>query len=198
MMSFLEQLKSKKSVLKDTKTVITQADGKSYVEDSNMRRLGLDAEEMKEKPMTHGFVVDNSPDKVPSEVIRGLYIGSQDCVEYDVISSNKISHILSIGIFPGIPEVHRLCIPCLDLPETDIAIVLNRTNAYIRDKLENGGNVLVHCNAGVSRAAMVVIGFLIMEKYYSFTDAYNLVKSKRSCIQPNVGFVTQLKNISNK
>lgn len=197
-MSFLEQLKSKKNVLKNTTTIITQIDGKSYVENSSMRQLGMNAEEIKDVPKTYGFVVDNSPDKIPSEVIPGLFIGSQDCVEADILKSFSISSVVSVEIFPEISDIDRLCVSCLDLPEENIMPVLEKSNLFIKGVLERKKSVLVHCNAGVSRAAMVVIGFLIMENNFDFQKAYNLVKSKRPCIQPNSGFVKQLKSIADK
>ncbi|KTG38377.1 hypothetical protein cypCar_00018056 [Cyprinus carpio] len=56
-----------------------------------------------------------------------------------------------------------------------------------------GGVVLVHCNAGVSRSASVVIGFLMSQEKMSFDEAFSAVKTARPYIQPNPGFMSQLK-----
>lgn len=55
------------------------------------------------------------------------------------------------------------------------------------------GVVLVHCNAGVSRAAAIVIGFLMNSEEISFISAFSLVKNARPSICPNVGFMEQLR-----
>lgn len=56
-----------------------------------------------------------------------------------------------------------------------------------------GGVVLVHCNAGVSRAAAIVIGFLMSSEELSFTSALSLVKEARPSTCPNPGFREQLR-----
>lgn len=58
--------------------------------------------------------------------------------------------------------------------------------------LLQGGVVLVHCNAGVSRAAAIVIGFLMNSEEISFTNAFSWVKNARPSICPNAGFIEQL------
>jgi len=49
-----------------------------------------------------------------------------------------------------------------------------------------------YSNAGVSRSAAIVIGFLISKKGFTFQAAYNLVKKARPAINPNEGFRKQL------
>ena len=63
---------------------------------------------------------------------------------------------------------------------------------YLRSCLTKEEHVLVHCNAGVSRSATVVIAFLMKEKNFSFQEAFHHVKKRRPCIRPNEGFVKQL------
>lgn len=55
------------------------------------------------------------------------------------------------------------------------------------------GVVLVHCNAGVSRAAAIVIGFLMNSEEISFNSAFTVVKNARPSICPNSGFMEQLR-----
>lgn len=52
--------------------------------------------------------------------------------------------------------------------------------------------VLVHCNAGVSRAPAVVVGYLMSCDGQAFGDALSLVKSARAASSPNPGFLQQL------
>jgi len=56
------------------------------------------------------------------------------------------------------------------------------------------GSVLVHCAAGKSRSASLVIAYLMREFKWKYEEAFNYVKSKRSIVQPNPGFVKLLKN----
>uniref|UniRef100_A0A2K6TZY1 Dual specificity phosphatase 19 n=1 Tax=Saimiri boliviensis boliviensis TaxID=39432 RepID=A0A2K6TZY1_SAIBB len=60
-------------------------------------------------------------------------------------------------------------------------------------KKHKDGVVLVHCNAGVSRAAAIVIGFLMNSEQTSFTSAFSVVKNARPSICPNSGFMEQLR-----
>ena len=48
---------------------------------------------------------------------------------------------------------------------------------------------MIHCRHGVSRSASIVIGYLIKFKKLKYEDAFNFVKSKRNCINPNSNFI---------
>lgn len=191
-MSFLSELKSKKDHLKRTVTIITRPDG------TQVRDDGITQTEIESKN-NFGFIVDTAPDKIPACILDDfLYLGSQDCVDPEVIQNYKFTHILSVGI--PLPEGHSnevisLYVPCLDLPETILTNVLLISNEFIGTAKEHNGKVLVHCNAGVSRSATLVMGYLIVICGFSFDDAYDLVKSKRSCVRPNDGFLKQLKEL---
>ncbi|CAB3234686.1 unnamed protein product [Arctia plantaginis] len=183
-MSFLSELKKQKSKLKETETVVTKVDGQRYSE----KNCNITAV----YPNTFGFVVDTKPDSTPALITDYLYIGSQDCAAANVIDTNNIKHVLSLGIHVDV-TVDNKHITCLDLPETNIKDTLHDCLTYIRKAVESKENILVHCNAGVSRTSMVTIAYLMHYERMEFQDAYALVKSKRPAIQPNDGFKKQLK-----
>lgn len=63
----------------------------------------------------------------------------------------------------------------------------------MHEAVVSGGCVLVHCNAGVSRAATVVAAYLIRHHAMTTSEALNFIKVKRPFIRPNPGFMEQLK-----
>lgn len=201
MTSLLEQLQKKRQTLQATKTIVTTATGKRFEESHCSHQHLTILKPLDEQ--THGFVVDTSPDAVPVCILKDfLYLGSQDAVSLDNIKQYNLTHILSIGINTPImdasnQDINSLYLPCLDLPETNIFTeLIPKSLEYINSVKDCGGKVLVHCNAGVSRSATVVIAYLMQKNQIDFDTAYQLVKSKRSCIQPNIGFISQLKQFS--
>ena len=60
--------------------------------------------------------------------------------------------------------------------------------------LENSDqSVLVHCMAGISRSASLLVYFFMKKYGWSYNDAYNFIKRRRSIIQPNSGFEQKLR-----
>lgn len=57
---------------------------------------------------------------------------------------------------------------------------------------QNGGRVLLHCKAGISRSATICLAYLMFTKGYSLEEAYQYVHSRRSVISPNLNFMRQL------
>uniref|UniRef100_A0A182STZ3 tRNA pseudouridine synthase n=1 Tax=Anopheles maculatus TaxID=74869 RepID=A0A182STZ3_9DIPT len=196
MASFLEQLRNRKTELQRTETTVTYMDGSRKIFRNNVE---FDA------PPRLGFIVDNSPDQVPACIVaQFLYLGSQDCVRQEVLEKYGITHVLSVGIeTPPIVEydcdgqriIETMFVECLDLAETNLAEVLVKTNAFIDECRTRGGRVLVHCNAGVSRSTSVVAGYLMQRCDQSFMQAFGMIKSKRPSVQPNAGFIKQLKQL---
>ena len=56
-------------------------------------------------------------------------------------------------------------------------------------------SILIHCQAGISRSATLVIYWIAKRKFKGDIDrAYKYVKSKRSIVNPNFGFWKQLQD----
>jgi len=52
--------------------------------------------------------------------------------------------------------------------------------------------ILVHCAAGISRSSSMVIAYLMHAQRLRVTEAYQLVQAKRTIVQPNQSFRSQL------
>lgn len=198
-MSFLDQLKERKSSLKPTVTNITHADGSQ-----EQLLLSTSGAIQKMKAKTYGFVVDTKPDFVPACIVEDfLYLGSQDSVIRENVDKYQLTDILSVGIETPAADINNgnhsfvqtHFVECLDLPETNLATVTHRTSEIIKNIRDRNGRVLVHCNAGVSRSSAVCIAFLMSQHEMKFENAFALVKSKRECIRPNDGFLKQLEQM---
>lgn len=60
---------------------------------------------------------------------------------------------------------------------------------------ETNNDILIsYSNAGVSRSATVVLGFLMFTYSLSLEDALIIVKRARPCVKPNEGFLQQLRD----
>lgn len=53
--------------------------------------------------------------------------------------------------------------------------------------------MLIHCKAGISRSGAIVCAYLMWKNKWSFEEALNFSRSKRSKISPNEGFKKQLR-----
>lgn len=189
-MSLLEALKNKKKSLKNTDTIITRADGRRFIENNQGIRAISN---------TTGFVIDTKPDNIPALVTANIYLGSQDCCEEDILLKYNISYVLSIGVTSShkYPNIDYNFIECLDLPETDIIKILRlHCIPYIKNSVNQCKNILIHCNAGVSRSSAIVIGYLMLEYELEYNIAYDMVKQVRPCIKPNIGFEKQLVSLN--
>lgn len=134
-----------------------------------------------------------------SEIIPGLYLSNaRAAADKNVLRHLNITHVLTIeahrlpkSIFEN-TNISTLFIRAYDTPQTNLLPYFPMANAFIGEGLQKG-NVLVHCHFGVSRSATLVIAY-IMEKYdLTFEEAFNFVRQRRRFINPNPGFVAQLR-----
>lgn len=200
-MSFLTELKAKKSALKPTTTIETYPDG-TRKRIKCTQNIGVEEIETCPKSSHCGFVVDTKPDPIPACILANfLYLGSQDAVSEMNIQQYQFTDILSVGIeAPPIQQnvskpTNMHFISCLDLPETKLEKVVDEATTIITAVKHRvpPGKILIHCNAGVSRSTAVCIAYLMKTEKMRFVEAYDYVKSKRECIRPNDGFLRQLK-----
>ena len=112
-----------------------------------------------------------------------LYLGSQDVAADSVLMAQyNITRVLNVGTgiridreAGGVLErgaegrLIQSCDDCyrrvemLDTPEYDLRAGLAECEEQLVQWREEGCSVLVHCNAGVSRAPTVIIAFLITQ-----------------------------------
>ena len=132
-----------------------------------------------------------------NEILHGIYLGSINSV-YDIERLKKlgITHIISVigGFVPPYPEdFNYLVINALDTPYTELLDNFETSNDFIDDAIMDNSKILIHCQAGRSRSATILIAYFMRKYNISYMKAYEFVKSKRSIINPNKEFVEALK-----
>lgn len=80
-----------------------------------------------------------------------------------------------------------------DTPDADLLAKLTEGCDFIEECLEKGdGGVMVHCQLGQSRSASMVIAYLMRKQGFTYQQALEKVKYRRSIVRPNPGFQKQL------
>ena len=82
-----------------------------------------------------------------------------------------------------------------DNPKIDILFFLYFAMDFIINSVKTRGKVLVHCVKGTSRAAAVALAYLMLQGYNE-QGAYETLISANPNIDPNLGFVCQLREFT--
>nr|KAG5704062.1 hypothetical protein BaRGS_017566 [Batillaria attramentaria] len=114
----------------------------------------------------------------------------------ELLDKFKVTHILNVAshvenIYPE--KFTYLSMDLRDLPDFPISKAFPEAIEFIDKAIKSGGCVLVHCNAGISRSATIVLAYLMKAKGLSLNDAFTYLRSKRPSSFPNSGFMIQLK-----
>ncbi|XP_013922854.1 PREDICTED: dual specificity protein phosphatase 19 [Thamnophis sirtalis] len=197
MHSLTQEIKSfSRTNLKKQCTRVTTLSGKRLIEtwrDAQMQVV--EVADCKEGGAC-GYVQDLSLDLQIGAIKPWLLLGSQDAAhDLEIMKKYKVTHVLNVayGVENAFPDdLTYKTIPILDLPETDITSYFPQCFEFIEQIKLKDGVVLVHCNAGVSRAAAIIIGFLMYSEGLNFAMAFSVVKNARPAICPNSGFMEQL------
>lgn len=76
--------------------------------------------------------------------------------------------------------------------------IFEEASNFIDEARKNDCNILIHCNAGISRSPTIAIAYLMKYERLYLQDAYNFVKRCRPQISPNLNFMGQLVSYENK
>merc|ERR1712216_79542 len=141
------------------------------------------------------------------EVLRGqLYLtGAEGASDAEQIERYGIRRVVNLSGAPNAfpmarvdedhgtaewygADIDYLRIELRDESGADIGAQFEATQVYITKAVSEKVPVLVHCMMGCSRAATIVIAYLIAERQMSLRDAYLHVQACRPIIEPNPGF----------
>ena len=127
-----------------------------------------------------------------NEIIEGLFLGDHAASEASyLLKRHGITHILSVGsgLYPRFPKKFTYkWVSELDSPNANLRQHFSSCHEFINNAFAAGGRILVHCYAGVSRSATIVISWLMKEREMNFSSALSHVTSRRWFINPNPGF----------
>ncbi|CAD8162152.1 unnamed protein product [Paramecium pentaurelia] len=132
-----------------------------------------------------------------SEKERGkLFLGNLDClINQQILETNNINCILSIcteeKIIVG-PKYQQIYLDIHDNMNSQISKVFERSYLFIENALKSQQNVLIHCAAGISRSATLVLAYLMKTYQQTLEQALRFLKQKRPYVRPNPGFLLQL------
>ena len=134
--------------------------------------------------------VYNDIDEITDKLYLGDLLGAFNVEKLKSLGIKKVLSVI-IGTFSKYKESDNIIQKTIwvnDVPWQNIIKYFGECLNFIK----GDDKVLVHCAAGVSRSASIVIAYIMWDKKMSFEEAFEFVKSKRN-IGPNNGFIEQLK-----
>lgn len=138
-----------------------------------------------------------------SQITSNLWLGgADDAYHHGFIERKKITHILNCAeeLGPEHDGAYKEGVTVYHLPMVDDDYLeaerdIRDGAKKIEELLSEGHTILVHCRAGVSRSATLVIAWYILFGGLSYDDAYECVSKARNIIFPNWDFQDILKRL---
>ena len=160
-----------------------------------------------------------------AEILEGLFLGSyHNASDLSFLKRHKISHIMCTAaerkpnfgskfiywqinatnqpgfkLLPLLDRTSNLIHSCLSQEPTIDKIGQNsvQSKESAGDPKNSQNRILVHCSDGRSRAASVVLAYLIKYKKMDLKTAFSFVRRKFK-ISPNLGFIMQLRKFERR
>ena len=131
-----------------------------------------------------------------TKITENLFLTGVGGLTRDNIRKNHIDFIVNITTeAPFWDGLESMRLPLEDDPNFNILPYLDIASDKINDLiLRKNAHVLVHCVAGVSRSATIVIAYLMKFRRMDLRTAFNHCYHLRPVIRPNNGFMMQLIN----
>lgn len=143
-----------------------------------------------------------------TEICPGLYLGPIGAA-YDssFLRKHKIKAVIGF-CYPSEHAYYRSTLkskdhqpdgieyypfPIQDDPGELISYRFRNISDLIACHIQANQSVLVHCYMGVSRSTTFVLAYLMRSKGMSYEHAFQYVQKRRPIINPNPGFIAQLK-----
>lgn len=131
-----------------------------------------------------------------SLITDGLYLG-------DVCAAHSLSTMKKHNI----AVIVNMCINCHNELDQEMEVkhfgirddvdekldsVLDSAVRYIADRINKGEHVFLHCKAGISRSGAIAIAYVMYKNGWTYENAFEYVRTKRSVVNPNKGFTKTL------
>lgn len=150
----------------------------------------------KDAPKEYNAVCKNGECSFPDEIIKNLYLGDTCSRHPQILRHLGIKNIVSANkedkAYPA-GEFINYKLNWDDATDQNLFPQIDDACEFIDSKLLNGEKVLVHCYAGISRSASVIIYYMMNRFNMSYKRALQYVKARRKVVKPNPGFSRQLK-----
>ncbi|XP_062391793.1 uncharacterized protein si:dkey-175m17.7 [Sardina pilchardus] len=135
---------------------------------------------------------------VISPILPFLFLGNErDAQDLELLLRlgvtcvvNVTTHLPLYHLDTGLVRYKRL--PATDNSKQNLRQYFEEVFEFIEEAHQGGRGVLVHCQAGVSRSATMVIAYLMKHTLMTMTDAYKYVRGRRPVVSPNLNFMGQL------
>lgn len=137
-----------------------------------------------------------------SLISPGIYIGNfRDAQDMSFLQRNGISHILCSAAelepyFKG--KFKYKHVQANDLPSYNLSRHFDAAADFIHEAVGEGGSILVHCAAGISRSVSLALAYYLKHQNKKLHESLNFVKSRRYIANPNPGFIKQLREYEQK
>ncbi|KAI1903210.1 hypothetical protein AGOR_G00024880 [Albula goreensis] len=133
-----------------------------------------------------------------SPILPFLFLGNErDAQDLDLLLHLNIGYIVNVTthlplyhLDSGLIRYKRL--PATDNSRQNLRQYFEEVFEFIEEAHQTGRGVLVHCQAGVSRSATIVIAYLMKHTLMTMMDAYKYVRGRRPVVSPNLNFMGQL------
>jgi len=132
-----------------------------------------------------------------NQIIDNLWLGaiSSSC-NREELHKYKIKTIISAVLGCAAPypfDFNYERAKLRDVEDEDILSDIRRLLPIIHIELMNHRALLIHCKKGVSRSTTIVASYLMKYKNMTTDEAIEFIKSKRTQINPNAGYIKQLR-----
>ena len=131
----------------------------------------------------------------PKNNTGGIYLGGIfGAMNYNNLQQLGIGAVLTVAAGTNLTypsHMDHLVIEADDTSGYELARYFEECYQFIEKNLKRT-NILVHCYAGISRSASILISYFMKKCKLTFEEGFAYLKSKRKIVSPNPGFRKQL------